>query len=398
MQRGILTLYEKLRGDKVIWFILILLCFSSLLAVYSATGSMAYRLDGHSTEYYLIKQLVIIILGLGVAFIAHRVHYEYYLQLAPYVYVITVGLLIFTLFFGVEVNSARRWIRLPFIGLTFQASDLAKVALILMLARVLSIQNFVTTELNRFWTLIFMIGLVCLLIAPMNFSTAAMLFTTAMVVLFIGKVNMKYLILSVLVIGIFVAGLFVLGSYFPDFIRSETWINRLQGFLGGHNGYQITQSKIAIADGGLFGVGPGNSDQRNFLPSPYSDFIYAIICEEYGIIGGASIMIIYLLFLYRVTRLINRCKRKFGVLVAYGLCFGILFQAFLNIGVSVGLMPVTGLTLPVVSMGGSSMIITCLAFGIILSVSNYTETSLTQKLEPVDVDAENDELNDESNN
>ncbi len=376
MQKGIRTLYNQLRGDKVIWFILFLLCFASLLAVYSASGTMTYRMGGHSTEYYLLKQLIFVIVGLVIAYGAHRIPYQYYLQLAPYLYVLAVGLLIVTLVAGVEINSARRWIRIPGIGLTFQTSDFGKLALILMLARMLSIQNYVKDEVNKFWKLLLLIGGICLFIAPMNLSTAAMLFVTALVVLFMGKVNIRYLGGTFFIIILLIIGLFVLGNFYPDFIRSETWINRLQHFFTNNDGYQITQAKIAIADGGLFGVGPGNSTQRNFLPSPYSDFIYAIICEEYGIVGGVVIMGIYLLLLYRVTRLINRCKRKFGVLVAYGLCFGIIFQAFLNIAVSIDLMPVTGLTLPVVSMGGTSMVFTCLAFGIILSVSAYTESSI----------------------
>ncbi len=380
MQRGIIALYDKLKGDKVIWFTLFLLCFASLLAVYSATGSMAYRMGGHSTQYYLTKQLFFVVLGLVVAYIAHRIHYEHYLRWAPYMFVVAIGLLIVTLFAGVEINSARRWLKIPLIGLTFQPSDLGKIALILMLARTLSMQDFVVDEFKKFGNLMMIIGGVCLLIAPMDFSTAIMLFGTSMVILFMAKIKFRYMFLTGGVVAVLVGGLFVIGSFYPDMVRSETWVSRLQNFsTEGGESYQITQAKIAIAEGGILGAGPGNSMQRNFLPSPYSDFIYSIICEEYGLVGGGVLLSVYLLFLYRVTRLINRCKRKFGILVAYGLSFAIMFQAALNIAVSIDLIPVTGITLPIVSMGGSSMLFTCLAFGIILSVSNHTESLLEEK-------------------
>lgn len=380
----------------MIWFILFLLCFASLLAVYSATGSMAYRSGGHSTSYYLVKQLAFVVIGLSVAFLAHRVHYEHYLRWAPYVFVLAIILLILTMVSGLDINSAKRWLRIPIIGLSFQPSDLAKVGLILLLARALSLENFKLDDIKKYWFLLAIISVTCMLIAPMDLSTAAMLFITAMAIMFIGKVKSRYLILSAAIVGLMVTLLFLAGTYLPG-IRTETWLSRLQSFMGDGNGYQITQAKIAIADGGFFGQGPGNSMQRNFLPSPYSDFIYAIICEEYGIMGGLTIMSIYLLLLYRVTRLLNRCKRGFGILAAYGLCFGMVFQAFLNIAVSVDLMPVTGLTLPGVSMGGSSMIFTCLSFGIILSVSNHTETRLEEietareEIESVEGDEEGDE-------
>lgn len=392
MQRGIITLYDKLKGDKVIWFVLFLLCFASLLAVYSATGSMAYRSGGHSTQYYLFKQLVFIFLGLGIAYVAHRIHYEHYLRWAPYIFIVAVVLLILTFFFGMEVNSAKRWLQIPILKVSFQTSDLGKFGLILMLARVLSMQNFVVDEIGKFGKLMMIIGIVCLLIAPMDFSTSVMLFCTSMVIMFIGRVNVKYMILTTFSIVILISALFVAGTYFPESVRAETWLSRIQSFSSGDN-YQMIQSKIAIANGGLIGEGPGNSIQRNFLPSPYSDFIYAIICEEYGILGGASILVIYLLLLIRVTRIVNRCKRRFGILVAYGFGFGIIFQAAMNIAVSVDLIPVTGITLPIISMGGSSMLFTCLAFGIILSVSNHTENLIeSETAEAVGEEGAEDEI------
>jgi cell division protein FtsW len=216
--------------------------------------------------------------------------------------------------------------------------------------------------------------LVCALIAPANLSTAALLFITCVMMMFVGRVAMKYIGLMMLM-GILVMGLVLfLGSFFPEFARVETWVSRINEFLNNSDGgYQIQQAKIAIADGGWLGVGPGNSEQRNCLPYPYADFIYAIICEEYGLFGGLAIIALYFGLFLRCTAIVTKCPKAFGALLAMGFCLNLVIQAFANIAVSLHLVPVTGLTLPLVSMGGTSMLFTCIAFGMILSVSKYIE-------------------------
>jgi cell division protein FtsW len=369
----------ELRGDRVIWAILVLLALFSLLAVYSATGTLAYRERGGNTEAFLIKHGVILGGGLVITYFCHLLHYMRYNRWAPILLPVSMLLLAYTAILGADINDARRWIVLPVVGITFQTSDLAKIALILYVARAISSkQEYIKDFKSAFLPIILPVIMVCGLIAPSDLSTAALLFFTALMMMFIGRVALKYIGLLLVSGFLMFTFLLFLGRYFPDYIRVETWENRLQEFWVpeplGEDTYQVDQAKMAIANGGWVGKGPGNSTQRNYLPAPYSDFIYAIICEEYGVIGGGVIIGLYLLLFFRVTRLVTKSPKAFGAMVALGLSLSLVLQAFINIAVSVNLLPVTGITLPMVSMGGTSLLFSCIAFGIILSVSKYIES------------------------
>jgi cell division protein FtsW len=314
-------------------------------------------------------------LGLILTYLAYSLNYMRYKQLAPWMMVIAVPLLIYTLIFGQEVNDARRWIEIPFIGLTFQTSDFARVALIVFVAREITRHNEYIKDFSKaFVPIILPIVIVCGLIAPSNLSTALTLFFTGMLMMFVGRVDTKYIVL-LLVAGVIMFAILVgIGRIAPDLVRVDTWSSRLNEFLTNPDGgYQVMHSKIAIASGEMFGVGPGNSAMRNYLPAPYSDFIYAIICEEYGLIGGFIILALFVLLLIRTTGLVTKSQKQFGAMMALGLCLSMVVQALANMAVSVNLVPVTGLSLPVVSMGGTSVLFSCLSFGIILSVSRMVE-------------------------
>ncbi len=379
----IVQAYKNLKGDRMIWLIVFMLGLFSILAVYSATGSMAYRNRGGNTEYYLIQQLLFISLGFVLTYVSYRLNYIQYSRIAPILMLLTVPLLIYTIGFGTEINYARRWITLPWIDKTFQTSDFAKLALIIYVARSLATkQDFIKDFRSAFLPVIVPVIIICLLIAPSDLSTAALLFMTCLLMMFVGRVSLKYVALLILMGVIAFSLLVLLGAIFPEEIRLATWVSRVTEFIyNTDGGHQIQQSKIAIAEGGWIGEGPGNSTQRNFLPFPYADFIYAIICEEYGLIGGVLIIGLYLWLLFRCISIVTKCPKTFGAILAMGLCLNIVIQAFANIAVSVHLLPVTGLTLPLVSMGGTSILFTCIAFGIILSVSRYVEESRIEKME-----------------
>lgn len=375
--------YDLLKGDKAIWLIVILLGLFSILAVYSATGSMAYKMRDGNTEYYLIQQLIFVILGFTLLYFSYRLNYNFYSKLAPILLIIAIPLLLFTLFYGTEVNEARRWLTIPWIDKTFQVSDFAKIALIIYVARAIGKKQEYIKDFNQaFLPIIIPVVIVCGLIAPADFSTAGLLFVTCLLMMFIGRVSMRFVLL-LLLMGVGLFGLLVLlGSVFPELVRLETWVSRYSEFMNESSGWsQIQQSKIAIANGELFGVGPGNSIQRNYLPYAYADFIYAIICEEYGFVGSVVVLGLYLWLLMRCISMITNCPKAFGAVLAMGLCLNIVIQAFANIAVSVHLLPVTGLTLPIISMGGTSVLFTCISLGIILSVSKYVEEARLQKIE-----------------
>lgn len=373
----------ELKGDRVIWMILAVLALFSILAVYSATGSLAYKSRGGNTEAFLIRHGFILMLGLIVTYLAYSLNYMRYKQMAPWLLIISIPLLIYTLLFGPEINDARRWIEIPFIGLTFQTSDFAKMALIIFVAREITRHNEYIKDFNKaFVPIILPIVLVCGLIAPSDLSTSLLLFFTTLLMMFIGRVDIKYIILLVVAGVIMFAILVGIGRMFPDVVRVETWSSRINEFITNPDGgYQIMHSKIAIASGEMFGQGPGNSAMRNYLPAPYSDFIYAIICEEYGLIGGLIILSLFVLLLIRTTGLVTKSQKQFGAMMALGLCLMMVIQALANMAVSVNLVPVTGLTLPVVSMGGTSVLFSCLFFGIILSVSRMVEQVAEQEAE-----------------
>lgn len=367
------TILGKIKGDKVIWAIVFLLSLLSFLAVYSSTGTLAYKYHGGDTEYYMIKHAIILFFGLLLVYFAHLLKYTYYSSIFRIALYIAVPLLIITLFYGLDLNDAKRVLPLPF-NLTFQTSDLAKITLIVYLARMLTKkQDQIKDFKSAFVPLMLPVIIVTGLILPANFSTAALLFATSLVIIFIGRVKVSYL-MGMIGIGIVCLAVAVLIMYnMPEGKqgRLATWKNRVEQFIGGEGGesYQVEQSKIAIATGGLVGKLPGNSTQRNFLPHPYSDFIFAIIVEEYGLIGGSFVVLLYLILLHRAVKIVIRAPGTFGSFLAIGVAFSLVFQAMINMGVAVNLLPVTGQTLPLVSMGGTSIWFTSLAIGIILSVS-----------------------------
>ena len=380
------------KGDPHIWAIIVGLSVFSLLAVYSSTGTMAYLYKGGNTAIYIIRHSGFLAFGLSVAFILHMLPNKYY-RISRWLIVIIIPLLVFTLFFGVDENEATR--RIPIFGLTFQTSDLAKMVLIMHLADRLviwqkEIRNFKKTLLPLF----FIIGLVCALIVPANFSTAAMLFGVCVILLFVGGASKRQLsalcAITLMLGALLVSGLYGLhqvgvknnakqGSIYINNVtqRGVTIVNRIDRFIGNNpeddslgKNYQAKQAKIAVGTGGFFGKGPGNSVQRNFLPHPYSDFIFAIIIEEYGIIfGGIPLLFLYINLLSCSIQIVRKCDKTYPAFLVMGLSLSVVFQALVNMAVAVGLIPVTGQPLPFVSMGGTSMLFTGAAFGIILSVS-----------------------------
>lgn len=385
---------QKTKGDKVIWAAVVVLALVSLLVVYSSTGSLAYRLS-KSNESYLFKQVVFIGIGIMIIYFLHKVNYKLYSQIARVLFLLSIPLLVYTLFFGVRLNEGSRWIKLPIIQMTVQTSDLAKLALFMYMSRLLSKkQDTIKDFKTGFLPVVIPVGLICLLIAPANLSTALLIGATSMLIMFIGRVSIKHILL---IVGVAMIPVLILISmavihhkqnngeivkaeaHSKLFGRVSTWVNRVENFMYGgadaddEDNYQVNQAKIAIAKGGWMGMGPGNSEQRNFLPHPYSDFIFAIIIEEYGLVGGMFITFIYLVFLFRCIRIFKRCPYAFGAFLALALSFTLVIQALANMAVNVNLFPVTGVTLPLVSMGGSSFIFTCIAIGIILSVASNVE-------------------------
>ena len=336
-------------------------------------------------------------MGMAVIYFAHRVNYTIYSKVARILFLLSIPLLLYTLFFGVTMNEGSRWIRVPVINMTMQTSDLAKLALFMFLARLLSRkQEKIKKFKEGFVPVMIPIAITCLLIAPANLSTALLLGASCMLLLFIGRVSAKHLLLVVGIALIPVAFLVMAAVVRHKsetneesvaankekssklFTRVDTWVGRVENFIYGaqtvndDDHYQINQAKIAIARGGWFGNGPGNGEARNFLPQAYNDYIFATLIEEYGLIGG-FILFIYLVFLYRSIRLFKQCPFAFGAFLALGLSFTLVIQAMANMAVNVNLFPVTGVTLPLVSMGGSSFLFTCLSIGIILSVARNVE-------------------------
>ena len=374
-------LLGKLKGDKIIWMIFFFLLVYSVLAVYSSTGSMAYRYAGGNTEAYLFKHLGMIAMSIAISLMCYRMHYARFLQLAPIMLVISIVLLIYTILFGIEVNDARRWVALPGLDITFQSSDFAKLALIIYLARSLSMkQDHIKDFKSAFVPLLVPIIVVCGLIAPADLSSAALLFMISVLMLFVGRVHLKYIFMLLGMGVVLISFLITIGQFLPDKVRIETWSSRMESFFEDTDGdYQVQQAKIAIAGGEFFGKGPGKSVQRNFLPYAYADFIFAIIMEEYGLIlGGFVVIALYLWLFLRCIRLVTNSQKTFGAMLAAGLGMSLIVFAYANIAVSLNLIPVTGLTLPMISMGGTSMLFTSMAFGVILSVSRYIEK--TQKM------------------
>ena len=377
-------LQRNLKGDPILWAIVILFSLISIAVVYSATGTLAYRKTNGNTEAFLFKHTSLILVGLGFMWLAHRIDYRHYSRLSLYALLISVPLLLFTFFMGgTTFNGASRWMTIPVINQTFQPSDLAKLALIAHVASMLSrrqqhVQDFKTTLLPvMLW-----VGLICGIIIMSNASTALLLFATCLLLMFIGRVPLKQMFVMVLIGG-------VVGSVgLASGQRFQTFKSRIENFSDPtkKTPFQLEHSYIAIATGGIAGKGPGKSTERNILPHPYSDFIYAIIIEEYGLIGGFVILFLYLAFLYRGLKTVMNSSGAFGGLLSAGLCFSLVLQALVNMGVAVGLGPITGLPLPLLSMGGTSLIFTGISIGIILAVSRGEREIRPMTAEPEDTD------------
>ena len=372
------TLLDRTKGDRWIWLIIIMLSMISIMAVYSSTGAIAYKKGVSVERYLLFKHVIFVLMGIVMIYISHLLDYKYYSGISKVLMIVTIPLLVYTLFTG-QINGASRWVQVPVVGLTFQTSDLAKLALITFLARMLTKkQENIKDVKNSFLPIMGSVVIVFGLIAKANLSTGLMLFGVSILLLIVGRVSIKQIAI------VCVAGMFMMMLLFLTTERSNTWRSRIDAFMHpekqtSDRNFQANHSKIALATGGLFGKGPGNSTERNFLPHPYSDFIFAIIIEEYGTVGGLAIIVLYLVLLYRCVMIVTRSPKAFGALLAAGLSFSLTIQAFANMAVAVGLGPVTGVPLPLVSMGGTSMIFTSIAFGIILSVSRDVEEHSTKK-------------------
>ncbi len=371
------AILSRIKGDKVIWAVVFLLSIFSLLAVYSSTGTLAYRYKSGNTEYYLIKHLSILLFGFVLMFLAHQVKYKYYARISQLALYISVPLLAYTLIFGTSLNEASRWYTLPLINITFQPSDLAKLALIIYVARLLAKRQDEINDFKKgFAAILVPVLVVTMLILPANFSTAALVFATALVLMFVGRVKIKYLLMLAGTGLVILALAIVIMISTPDLGgRFGTWQKRIESFSSGdsEDNFQVEQAKIAIATGGITGKMPGNSIQKNFLPHPYSDFIFAIIIEEYGLIGGTIVVFLYLILMFRAVRIVTRSQRNFAAFLTFGIAFSLVFQAMANMMVAVNLLPVTGQTLPLISMGGTSIWFTSIAIGIMLSVSREIE-------------------------
>lgn len=368
-------LKANLQGDPVIWAVAFLLALVSIFAVYSSTGAYALRKFEGNTEAPLLRHLLYIGIAFVAMWFAHKIDYRYYARISLILLIASVPLLILVFFIGKSVNDAHRWISI--MGFTFQPSDLAKFALIAHISALLAKNQQTIREVKSledikkiFLPLLSWIGIICGLILIANTSTGLVLFSTSMLLMLIGRVPAKYLMM-LMIIGLFLGGIAMFKGE-----RWKTTVRRVEVFLEVVTGndpdklpFQLQQSYIAIAGGGIIGKGPGNSTQRNFLPFPFSDFIYATIIEEYGLVGAVFIMFLFLVLLYRGLVTVANSNRAFGGLLSAGLSFMIVIQAFINMGVVVGLGPVTGLPLPLVSMGGTSMLFTGISLGIILSVS-----------------------------
>lgn len=377
--------FNYLKGDKVIWAIMLLLSLISILVVYSAIVTLAHKFKQGNTEYYLIKHMAIISLGFGLAYLFHKIKYTVFSKVAQIGFILSIPLLLYTLLSGVSAGEANRWIPIPGIGLTFQSSDVAKLMLIMYVARVLTTKQEQLVEFKAvFKYLLLPIGIICALILPANFSTAALLFLNCLFLMFVGRIKVKFMLLIVGACMLFALLLGVVVYQFPNAIpRGATWKARIENFSKGDSksNYQSEQAKIAIATGGVIGKGPGNSTQRAFLPQASSDFIYAIIIEEYGLALGFLMLFLYMIFLFRGIKIMRDTDKTFGGFLAGGLAFSLVFQALINMAVAVNLFPVTGQPLPLVSMGGTSIWFTCIAIGIILSVSRSGEDKTEENLE-----------------
>jgi cell division protein FtsW len=394
-----LKIKDYISGDLFLWALVVMLAIFSFLPVYSASSNLAYINGGEGdTLKYVVKHFAHLVLGLGIAYAVHKIPYNYFKGLSFIMLPIVVVLLIFTAFQGTEMDGANasRWIQIPVVGVGFQTSTLAAVVLMVWVARYLNSMKDKAIEFKKSLLPLWLpVGLVLILILPSNFSTTAIIFLMVLLVCFIGGYPWKYL-LGIVGAGLLSLAFFILlakamPGVFPN--RVDTWVSRIESFAGegdSDSEYQVDKAKTAIATGYISGVGPGKSQQKHFLPQSSSDFIYAIIIEEFGLIGGGVVLLVYMLVLFRVVVIANKADTIFGALLVIGVGFPIVLQALINMAVAVNLFPVTGQTLPLISSGGTSIWMTCLAIGIILSVSAKRQAIKAQEtpeeeLNPLDV-------------
>jgi cell division protein FtsW len=353
---------NNLKGDPIIWGITLLLAILSILVVYSASSSLAYRKMQGNTEYYLLKHTSLMLASLVAMWITHRIDYRYYTGIAKIGLWISVPLLLITWRYGIKVNEASRWLTIPIINRAFQPSDLAQLSLIIRIASILARnQNNIADIQKVLVPILAWCATICGLIAMTNLSGALLLLFTCILLMYFGRIPIKYLAILVL------SAVIVTGLALAIGQRGKTALSRIQAFKQQELPFQTEQAYIAIATGGLYGKGPGKSTQRNFLPYSYSDFIYAILVEEYGLVGGIAVMLLYLILLYRGMKTITSQAKLYAGLLSAGLSFVITMQALVNMAIAVGLGPVTGLQLPFISMGGTSLLFTGISLGIILS-------------------------------
>lgn len=382
------ALFNNIKGDKLIWAIVTLLAILSFLPVYSAASNLAYKAGGGNTFAFFVKHFVHLVLGFFIMYGVHKIPYRYFKGLSLVMIPIVLGLLALTMIQGTTIAGANasRWIQIPIVGMSFQTSTFAAVVLMVYVARYMSkIKDDNVSFKGSILPLWIPVFLVLILILPANFSTAAIMFLMVTMLVFLGGYPIRYLAV-IIGSGILVLTLFILlAKAFPNAMpnRVDTWMGRIESFSNPEDteaDYQIEKAKIAIATGGIQGVGPGKSLQKNFLPQSSSDFIFAIIIEEYGLVGGFVIMTLYLWLLFRIVIVAQKSDTIFGKLLVLGVGLPIVFQALINMAVAVELFPVTGQTLPLISSGGTSIWMTCLAVGIILSVSAKREEIKEQEI------------------
>lgn len=374
-------LFENIKGDKTIWAIIAVLAIFSFLPVYSSSINLVYVVGKGTTLGYLLKHAILLLLGFVIVYATHKIPYKYFSGLSVLMLPVVMLLLVYTLTQGTVINgvNASRWINIPIIGIGFQTSTLAAVVLMIYVSRYLARNKEKEIKFKESFLYLWLpVGTVLLLILPANFSTTAITFAMVMLLVFLGGYPIKYLA-SILGIGILALALFILTvKAFPDTMKNNrihTWSSRVENFISGESedNYQAEKAKIALASGEIYGKGPGKSVQKNFLPQSSSDFIYAIIGEEFGLIGAISILIFYLGLLFRIVIIATKTESIFGTLLVLGVGLPIVFQALINMAVAVGLFPVTGQPLPLISTGGTSIWMTCFAIGIVLSVSAANE-------------------------
>ena len=357
----------NLEGDKTIWGVVLALSLTSVLVVYSTAG-----------WHFLFSHITKLLLGLFAIYVVHKIKFKYFSKIGQIGFLFSLFLLVLVLLIGVSVNGASRWLQIA--NLQFQPSDIAKLAILVYMARQISMQRDYLHDFKElFWHVLGPLILVCVLILPNNFSTAALVFINGLVLMFVGKIRIKFIAAIIAFAFVGALTIYATAKFTPlgtkIMSRSATWVSRIDSFFVDADGdeqtkdFQQTQALVAIQNGGMTGVGPGKSTQRNILPYSSSDFIYAIIIEEYGLFGGVLALLFYLILMFRAIRIALRVESVFGSLLATGLMFSLVFQALINMLVSVEVLPVTGQTLPLISMGGTSIVFSCIAIGIVLSVS-----------------------------